>query len=55
MGRAQEPTGDYGYDEVHQEVHAAIPRPDGGSREPAPTSPPEDTAGDYGYDEAHDF
>jgi len=54
MGRTQEPGGDYGYDEAHQDVQPARGRPDdgaGGSSAPAP----EDTSGDYGYDEAHDF
>jgi hypothetical protein len=55
MGRTQEPDGDYGYDEAHQDVRPAAARPDdigrGGSAAPAQ----EDTSGDYGYDEAHDF
>ena len=54
MGRAQEPTGDYGYDLAHQDVPAAS-RPDDGGGDPVPTSGQEDTGGDYGYDEAHDF
>ena len=54
MGRTQEPGGDYGYDEAHQDVRPASARPDddvGGSSTPASG----DTSGDYGYDEAHDF
>ena len=55
MGRTQEPDGDYGYDEAHQDVRPAAARPDdvGGGGSAAPAQ--EDTSGDYGYDEAHDF
>ena len=54
MGRTQEPDGDYGYDEAHQDVQPAPARPDDvGGDSSAPAQ--EDTSGDYGYDEAHDF
>jgi hypothetical protein len=53
MGRTPEPGGDYGYDEVHQD----LPVGSGAAVEgaPPPSTPAQDPGGDYGYDEAHDF
>jgi hypothetical protein len=53
----QEPTGDYGYDEVHADVRrpsgpADAPK-SGPGRGPARQTPELDQ--DYGYDEAHSF
>ncbi len=49
------PSGDYGYDLVHQEVGAGDGRPaqEHGSAPPAASA--DDSGGDLGYDEAHDF
>jgi hypothetical protein len=54
MDRTQEPGGDYGYDEAHQDVQrsAGGQPPDG---EESAQERAADTGGDYGYDEAHDF
>jgi hypothetical protein len=54
MDRTQEPGGDYGYDEAHQDVQksAGGQPPDGAESAPERSA---DTAGDYSYDEAHDF
>jgi hypothetical protein len=57
MEPQQEPTGDYGYDEVHADVRrpsgpADAPR-SGPGRGPARQTPELDQ--DYGYDEAHSF
>jgi hypothetical protein len=50
-----EPTGDLGYDLVHEETAAAprsSPPPQPG---PPPSTGPDEDAGDLAYDEAHDF
>jgi hypothetical protein len=55
MGRTQEPGGDYGYDEAHQDVSGEADRPSDARREEPPAQAQQDSAGDLGYDEAHDF
>ena len=58
MERGHEPTGDYGYDLVHEEV-AADPdrqhRDAGRSGGPAPARGRDEAGGDLSYDQAHDF
>jgi hypothetical protein len=57
VDREREPSGDYGYDEAHEETGA----PPGHDQAPEPEHPgpapvrPQDSTGDYGYDEAHGF
>lgn len=59
MTQLQEPSGDYGYDLVHEGEGAfsrwsagpAAPQPYAGG----PTVAATDPGGDYGYDEAHDL
>jgi hypothetical protein len=57
MEPQQEPSGDYGYDEVHADVR----RPDGPADAPkhepgrATTRQTPELDQDYGYDEAHSF
>ena len=56
--RQQEPSGDYGYDLVHDDVPAGRPsEPAPRAERAAPVEPtrPADPAGDLEYDEAHDF
>jgi len=49
-----EPSGDYGYDLVHEQVTTERQPPVDPGQRPAGHRP-EDTGGDYGYDEAHGF
>ena len=54
----QEPSGDYGYDLVHDDVRGG--RPSGSAPHPERAAPVEptrspDQADDLEYDEAHDF
>ena len=54
----QEPSGDYGYDLVHDDVRAGrLPESTARQEHAAPVRPtrPADRAGDLEYDEAHDF
>ena len=50
-----QPSGDYGYDLVHEDLRAATGRPDDAGRAAAPAPGPAEPTGDHGYDEAHDF
>jgi hypothetical protein len=54
---AQQPTGDYGYDLVHEESAPARPVDPAhqAAPPPAPVPRPVELDGDYGYDEAHDL
>ena len=59
MDRQQDPSGDYGYDLVHEATGRGTEseeRPSGGAgAERPPVDVPADQGQDLGYDEAHDF
>ena len=57
MDRHRDPSGDYGYDLVHEETQASRLPDDAPAPEHTEHAPmrPEDLTGDYGYDEAHGF
>ena len=56
--QGSEPSGDYGYDLVHQEIDGGRTpdrRSGPGHGSGFPAAGPDDGAGDLEYDEAHDF
>ena len=58
MTQQPEPSGDYGYDLVHEEIGRGKERQGGTVPQPAarpPADGKDDVQGDYAYDEAHDF
>ena len=62
MDRAQEPSGDYGYDLAHEETGRGQARGAMTGQEQVSTSPPgrtvdldQDLSQDLSYDEAHGF
>jgi hypothetical protein len=59
VDRQQDPSGDYGYDLVHEAMgsgRASEERPSGGAEtERPPVDVPPEQGQDLGYDEAHDF
>jgi len=50
-----DPTGDYGYDLVHEDTATGQARPSPAQPGPPPSTGPDEDAGDLAYDEAHDF
>ena len=57
MTQQPEPSGDYGYDLVHEEVSRGKARAGTTGPQPQGATPggPPDAGQDYSYDEAHDF
>ena len=56
--QGSEPSGDYGYDLVHEEIAGGRTRDRRSGQEPGsgfPAAGPAEGGGDLEYDEAHDF